>query len=508
MNKTIFKYLEATAQKYPDKIAFADAKREITFADFVRESKNIGTVLARKGFTKRPVAVFLEKSVAALTCMMGVNYSGNFYTVVDNKMPADRIENILHTLEPVVILTDSKNREKIADLAGDAEIMLVDEVSDEYDQALLDDVYARIIDTDIMYVLFTSGSTGTPKGTILNHRAVISYIHWFTETFKIDRKTVFGSQTPFYFSMSVSDVFATMVAGATFYIIPKMYFSFPVKLIEFLNEKKINTIYWVPSALCIVANFKTLDVVKPKYLKKILFAGEQMPMKQLNMWRKKLPRAMYANLFGPTETVDICAYYVVDREFKDDEILPIGRACDNCGLLVVDEENHLVTEVGAEGELCARGSFLCSGYYKNPEKTAEVLVQNPLNNIYPELVYKTGDIVKLNARGEYEHVTRKDFQIKHMGYRIELGEIESSISAIAEVDTSICIYDADSSKIVLFYLSGSLDELEVLELVKKKVPKYMVPQEVIKLASVPYNANGKIDRKKLGKDYKEGVFAK
>ena len=172
MNKTIFKYLEATAQKYPDKIAFADTKRELTFADFVRESKNIGTALARKGFTKRPVAVFLEKSVTALTCMMGVNYSGNFYTVVDNKMPADRIENILHTLEPVVILTDAKNREKIADLAGDAEIMLVDEIADEYDQALLDDVYARIVDTDIMYVLFTSGSTGTPNSTTKNSCAV------------------------------------------------------------------------------------------------------------------------------------------------------------------------------------------------------------------------------------------------------------------------------------------------------------------------------------------------
>ena len=306
--------------------------------------------------------------------------------------------------------------------------------------------------------------------------------------------------------MSVSDIFSTMTCGCTFYIIPKVNFSFPLRLIEYLNENKINTLYWVPSALCIVANFKTFDVLKPKYLKRVLFAGEVMPMKQLNMWRKALPKVLFANLFGPTETVDICSYYVVNRKFRDDDTLPIGNYCDNTDLMVVNEKNEEITNIDEEGELYVRGSFLASGYYNNPEKTSEMFVQNPLNTAYPELVYRTGDIVKYNNRGELLYVSRRDFQIKHMGYRIELGEIESAANAIKGVDSCVCIYDKDEDRLILFYVASNLSEMDILSSVKKKVPNYMWPQEVIKLDSMPYNANGKIDRKNIGVNYKEGKY--
>lgn len=505
MYKTIFKYLEDTAIKYPKKIAFCDSKRQITYEEFVNESKEIANTILNREIYNKPIAIYMDKNIDTLKCMIGINYSGNFYTIIDNKMPIDRVNNILSTLDPMLILTNKKNIDKLSDISSNIDIVLIEDIKQGYNQNKLDEVYNKIVDTNTMYILFTSGSTGNPKGTVLSHRAVISYINWFSKTFNISDKTIFGSQTPFYFSMSVSDVFSTMVTGATFYIIPKMLFSFPLKLVEFLNENSINTIYWVPSALCIVANFKTLDSVVPKYLEKVLFAGEVMPMKQLNMWMKKLPNVMYANLFGPTETVDICSYYIVNRKFKDSDTLPIGNACDNCDLIVINERNELVNN-SEEGELFVRGSFLCSGYYKNLEKTNEALVQNPLNSYYPELVYKTGDIVKYNKLGELEYVSRKDFQIKHMGYRIELGEIESSINSIKDIDACVCIYDMDSSKIVLFYMSNKLDNEQVLKLVKKKVPNYMVPQEIIKLTSIPYNANGKMDRKKLMSEFKEGKF--
>lgn len=505
MYKAIFKYLEDTAKKYPKKLSFADNKRGLTFKDFVKESKMIATKLLDFDLFNKPIAIYLDKNVSCLTSMMGVNYSGNFYAVMDNKMPIDRVDNIFNTLKPCLVITDGKNKEKLKDLKYKVDILNIENLDIRINQKALDKVYDRIIDTNPMYILFTSGSTGVPKGVIINHRATISYINWFNNAFDIDSKTTFGSQTPFYFSMSVSDIFSTMTRGCTFYIIPKVNFSFPLKLMEYLNENKINTIYWVPSALCIVANFKTFEVLKPKYLKRVLFAGEVMPMKQLNMWRKALPNVMYANLFGPTETVDICSYYVVNRKFKDDDTLPIGNCCDNTDLMVIDENNKEVTKKDVEGELFVRGSFLASGYYNNPEKTSEMFVQNPLNTAYPELTYRTGDIVKYNDRGELLYVSRRDFQIKHMGYRIELGEIESAINSISEVDSCVCIYDRDEDRIILFYV-GKLTEDKVLSSIKKKVPNYMWPQEVVKIDSMPYNANGKIDRKNLSVMYKEGKF--
>lgn len=341
-----------------------------------------------------------------------------------------------------------------------------------------------------------------PKGTVISHRALISYINWVTEEFKFDENTNFGSQTPLYFSMSVTDFYSTVKCGCTYNIIPKQNFSFPINLVAYLNDYKINTIYWVPSAISIMSNWKVFDVAKPKYLKTVLFAGEVMPTKQLNYWIKNLDsNIIYANLFGPTETTDICTFYVVNREFADDDSLPIGVHCDNCDVFIVNNDGELAKE-GEEGELYARTTFMADGYYKNPKKTEEAFVQNPLNNCFPERVYRTGDIVKYNEFGEIIYVTRKDFQIKRMGYRIELGEIEAGANSVEKVKACACIYDKETDCLVLIYDGAVKNTNIVLEAVKNKVPAYMMPDKVLRIKEMPKNANGKLDRKALQEIYK------
>ena len=497
MRKNILEMLEQTEKNYSKKVAFADKNKSATYREIMEKSQKIGTYISKINRTNKPIAIFIDKSIECLESMFGVLYSGNFYTILDVKSPRERINLILNTLEPVAIITDAKNLEKAKELVIDKELFVYEEIvnTDIKHEKLLG-IRSKSIDTDPAYVLFTSGSTGIPKGTVVSHRAVITYTNWVIETFDITSDTIWGSQTPFYFSMSITDVFSTIFSGATLYIIPKMYFSFPVKLLEFINENKINSIYWVPSALSIVANLKALDEVKLTTLKKILFAGEVMPTKQLNCWIEKLPNALFANLFGPTETTDICTYYVVDRKFNNEENLPIGKACNNCDVMVIKDDGTLAQE-NEEGELCVRGSFLAMGYYGNPEKTASVFVQNPLNKQYPEIIYKTGDIVKYNQAGELIYLSRKDFQIKHMGYRIELGEIETAINNIDGIISCACIYDTEESQIVLFYQGEGIDDEQVLSGAVKKLPNYMVPNKIIKLDKMPHNANGKIDRTAL-----------
>ena len=284
-------------------------------------------------------------------------------------------------------------------------------------------------------------------------------------------------------------------------MIPKTYFTFPIKLVGFLNERKINTIYWVPSALAIVSNWNVFDFARPEHLQKILFAGEVMPVKHLNYWRRYLPDCLYANLFGPTETTDICSFYVVDRNFADSDSLPIGRACDNCDTFLLTEEGTRASRTGEEGEIVVRGSFLADGYYNEPEKTAAVFTQNPLNTAFPERIYRTGDLARLNEKGEFIYISRKDFQIKRMGYRIELGEIEAAAGSIEKVKSAAALYDADTGRILVIYEGSIKDTDEVLQQTADKVPPYMRPDEVIRIKQMPYNANGKIDRQRLLKEY-------
>lgn len=465
-----------------------------------RMFKKVGTQLLELNTKRKPIAVLMDKNVESLTCFFGVVYSGNFYVVIDSLMPRDRIETIFETLQPVALISDESHKE-LSQSLHDNVYLYENMMNCEIDEKKLMIVRQSMIDTDPLYALFTSGSTGVPKGAVVSHRNVINYASWYKETFDINEMTQFGSQTPFYFSMSVSDVYSTIIAGATLHIIPKKLFTFPIQLIEYMNKKEINTIYWVPSALCIVANLKVLNYADLKYVDKVLFAGEVMPTKQLNYWIDKLPNAMFANLFGPTETTDICTYYIVDRQFEDDEVLPIGKACQNCDVFLLDENNQEVLD-DREGELCVRGSFLALGYYNNEEKTKEAFVQNPLNTSYPEMIYRTGDLVKYNERGELVYITRKDFQIKHMGYRIELGEIEAAVNSLEKIQNCAVIYDEIKDKIVLIY-TGKIDDKGIMDGISHKIPHYMYPNVIVKKKVMPYNQNGKIDRKWLKSHYEE-----
>lgn len=498
--KNVLEFIEQSEKSFPDKSVIGDEHGYTSFSLFYNNIKALGSALLKYNVLKKPVAVFTGKNAKCLELAFSAVAAGGFYTIIDDKMPADRIEKIFTKLMPAAILTDRDNFKKAKEIGFSGEVLVYEDIiNTAINEAELLSIRERQIDTDILYILFTSGSTGNPKGVVISHKSVIAYTDWVTNEFGFNNDTVFGSQTPFYFSMSVTDIFSTLKCGATLEIIPKSHFAFPVQLIGYLNEKKINTIYWVPSALSIVANFKTFEAVKPEYLKNILFAGEVMPTKQLNYWIENLgDEKVYANLFGPTETTDICTFYRVNRKFRNDESIPIGVHCDNCGVMIVTDD----LKEGSSGELYARGSFLANGYYNDKEKTNLAFVQNPLQNAYPEMTYKTGDLVKINEFGEIEYVSRRDFQIKHMGYRIELGEIENNLNAVESIKSCACVYDKDEDKIVLVFEGKKQSEQELIEKSNSSLPAYMRPNVYKRIKLMPTNQNGKIDRKFLTLNYK------
>ncbi|MGN0341372.1 MAG: amino acid adenylation domain-containing protein [Roseburia sp.] len=498
----VLEYLEHTVKRLPDKVAYADDRTEMTFAQVFHDSRAIGSYLYQKGFYHEPVVVFMEKQPKTIAAFFGCVYGGNYYVPIDAEMPRFRIDLILENLNPKVMICDEVTEELARDFKFDGLMVKYDEIStygiDEEALALIRD---RQLDTDPIYIVFTSGSTGVPKGVVACHRSVIDYIENLSEVLEFNEDTRFANQTPLYFDACLKELYPTLKFGATTYLVPKTLFMFPIKLVEFLNEYKINTICWVVSALTMISSFKTFDKVKPEYLHTVAFGSEVFPIKQFRLWKEALPDAKFTNLYGPTETTGMCCYYKVDREFELDEVMPVGRPFHNTEILLLDEKNQLATP-GEVGEICVRGTSLTLGYYHAFEKTNEVFVQNPLNDRYPELIYRTGDLGRLNERGELVFVSRKDYQIKHMGHRIELGEIEVNVNLLEPISMSCCIYDQDKGKIVLFYV-GDLEVKDLVSILKDKLPRYMIPNKVEKLDRMPLTANGKIDRVTLKKYYEE-----
>ena len=506
MKNNLIEYFNNTVINYPNKIAVDDNQVAISFSVLNKISDQIALEIISKTKNSRlPIAVYLPKNRWSIASFIGIFKSGNFYIPLDIKSPGERVFAILETLNSSWIVTNIEYKEKLISLGYKGKIILIEDVLDtsiSVDEfSKLNQIANTIIDLDPIYSIFTSGSTGTPKGVLISHKGVIDFIEWAIETYDVNQNTSIGNQVPLHFDMSVLDIYLMLFTGAKLHIIPEDRFAFPVKLIEYINLKNINFIFWVPSVLNSISNFDTFSVIKPKSLSKILFAGESMPNKHLNYWRKKLPNALYSNLYGPTEVTVIATYYIVNRSFRDDQSLPIGKACKNVQTLIISEQGQLVKK-GQIGELNVRGSLLAFGYFKNAENTKEAFVQNPLHDLYPDIIYKTGDLVYENDYGEIEFVGRKDSQIKHMGYRIELGEIQTAILGIQGIEDTCVLYDHAHKKIVAFYISNiaAISSKEIRKALVLILPKYMIPTKWIQKELFPLNANGKIYKIELSNE--------
>lgn len=503
MQRNVMEYLEATVTRVPEKTAYANEEMGISFGKVYDYSRAIGTFLYDQGLSKEPVVVFMGKHPRTIVTFYGVIYSGNFYVPIDEEMPKHRIELIFQSLKPRAVICDNETGKLLEQFPFDGMVYYYDDmITTPVREDILNRIRERQIDTDPIYIVFTSGSTGIPKGVVACHRSVIDYIESLSEILQVNEDTVFGNQTPLYVDACLKELYPTLKFGATAYIIPKSYFLFPLKLVEFLNQYQINTICWVVSALTMISAFGALEKEVPQYLHTIAFGSEVFPIKQYNLWKKHIPKARFINLYGPTEATGMSCYYEVNREFELDEMIPIGRPFRNTEIILLDESNHIPKQ-GEAGEICIRGTSLTLGYYKNFEKTNEVFVQNPLNNAYPELIYRTGDLGKYNDRGELMFVSRKDNQIKHMGHRIELGEIEIVTSRMDGMKSVCCIFDHEKKKIVLYYV-GDLTPAAVATFLKEKLPRYMIPNVIEELEQMPLTSNGKINRVLLKERYHSG----
>ena len=500
MKINLLEYLQETVKCASEKIAVKENSREITFKQLNQKAKALATYLlqADANIINKPIAVYLPKGIECVISDIAIMYSGNVYMNLDVKSPKQRICNIIDHIMPAYIITTEQY--SLDFLENQVKVICIESVCNEseIDAEGIKARMQKLVDTDPLCIINTSGSTGTPKGVVLNHRSFIDFTEQAIEVLNIGKDEKIGSLSPAIFDIFSFELCMLMAKSNTIIIIPDSLSAFPSRILQILADDKVTFIFWVPTIMVNIANMDLLKSFDLSALKLVLFAGEVFPTKQFNYWRKILQEAVFVNMYGPIEITLDCTYYIVKRDILDDEPIPIGYAFKNTDVLLL-KENDTLAGKNEDGEICIRGTSLAMGYYNNPEKTAAAFVQNPLNQAYPELIYRTGDIGFINALGEIVFKGRKDSLVKHLGYRIELSEIEHIIINSLKLVKNCCIvYNFKEKQIVLIYEDErDLPIAEMRRAILTVLPKYMVPTVYIKMEELPRNPNGKIDRNKL-----------
>lgn len=496
MFSSVWNYLENTVMDFGDKTVFSDKTNSLTFRQVYDIANSVGTYIAGISEMQKPIVVMTGRNVYTPACFMGVAGAGCFYAPVDSTMPQKRLNQIMGVIKADYMIADKSTVAVAEALDFDGKIILLEDIiNTEYDVELMLDRRSRITHEFPLYVIFTSGSTGVPKGVITSHHSLMCYIDAVCKVLDVTSEDVLGNQSPLDYIAAIRDIYLPMKTGASTVIIPKNEFAMPAQLFDTLNEYKVTTLCWSVAGIELPAKLNAFEESKPEYLRKVCFSGSVMPCKYLKKWQENLPEVLYVNQYGPTEATASCTYYVVEDKVEDDTVLPIGRPYENYKVFLLKEDNTEAQQ-GELGEICVAGPVLALGYYGDKERTEQSFVQNPLNNSYRELIYKTGDIGKFRADGVLEFHGRKDRQIKHMGHRIELGEIEETAKQIDGITDCCSLYHKEKEQLYLFY-TGDAQSKDIVIYFRKNLPAFMAPRKLIQLDAIPQLPNGKTDMQTL-----------
>jgi len=485
-------HADRTALLYPE------TGERVRYADLHRLADRVAAALHAQGLHTGDVVVcFHDKSPVAYAAMLACLRLGILYVNLDPDSPWARLQRILSTCQPRLVVNAFATLPFAVELAADGypNALHLRALPDTAECAVPPD--ARISGSHPAYLMFTSGSTGMPKGAVMSHANLLGFIAWAQHRFAITPDDVLTNVNPIYFDNSVFDFYAALFSGATLVPATAGQVRDPRRLVKLVNAAACTLWFSVPSLLVYLLTTRALAATDFPAVRKIVFGGEGFPKRKLRQLYELFgERADLENVYGPTECTCICSAHTIRAADFDDmqALAPLGRLAENfdCEILPQDETNPDF------GELFLRGPQVGLGYYNDPERTARAFVQNPRHARYADIGYRTGDLVQRDANGWLHFRGRADYQIKHMGYRIELEEIEAAFNSLSTIKECAVVYQTlgDGLGQILAFVAAHPDAAaeDLLKQVAAIVPSYMVPRRITLIDPLPKNANGKIDR--------------
>jgi len=508
--------LAEQAARRPEAPALLCGEDSLTFGQLEAEAGALAAELHRRGVRKGArVGLHMKRGIDAIVAACGILKTGAAYVPIDPSSPPDRIRFITAECDIRVLVTRVEHLSKVAAVPGEGTTLECIFVSGQGPRSvhsgpeLVDwrmpasspgaAPQVDVIDSDVAYILFTSGSTGRPKGVVITHRNALTFVESAFEYFRITPEDRVSHISPLHFDMSVVEVYLALRAGASLAILSEVTAMFPAKLAAEISRLGITVWNSVPSTLALLANSTALDQHDLSRLRLVLFAGEPFPLQYLRRLWEALPGAQFCNMYGQTEA-NSSTCYRVDRLPESDDALPIGKAMPNFEVFALDHEGNAISRAGQEGELYVRAQSVAQGYWNDPERTRAAFVANPLRLELAEKVYRTGDVVRLDAAGNYWFVGRKDQMFKSRGHRIEMGEIEAVLVSCPGVAQAVVTPVPDAlvgNRIVAIVVprERALTSESIAVHCRAHLVKYMQPDLIELCDSIPMTPSGKADRR-------------
>ncbi|WP_459501588.1 amino acid adenylation domain-containing protein [Bacillus sp. C1] len=478
-DKVVHELFEEQVEKTPNHIAVVYNEKKLTYHELNERANQLAHVLREKGVTKEKiVGILVKPSLEMLIGVLGVLKAGGGYLPIDPTYPSDRIQYMLTDSQAEWLLTQEK-LETPANYTG--ETILLDQ-EELYQGEGTNLTYPTDLH-DLAYVIYTSGSTGKPKGVQLEQGSFLNMCYWNIDYYQLTEKDHVTKYAGFGFDASVWEIFPSLIAGSTLYIIPEEMRLDVEKLNAYFEKNQI-TVSFLPTQIC-----EQFLPLANQSLRTLQTAGDKLTQSV----KHPLARYTLVNNYGPTENTVVATAYRIEGQVGN---IPIGKPIANSKIYIVDRLGNLAP-IGVAGELCIAGESLARGYLNQPELTAEKFVDNPFEP--GTKMYKTGDLAKWLSDGNIAFMGRIDHQVKIRGYRIELGEIESVLSQHPSVKTAI-VNVTDEKQLVTYVVPEPDVEDQTdqwRQYLSGKLPEYMIPIAFITMDEIPLTSNGKVDRKAL-----------
>ncbi|WP_273130495.1 AMP-binding protein [Bacillus weihaiensis] len=510
MSVLVHEFLSNNYKKHRDNLLIKEKNNAITHQQLELKSNQFANYLTHMGLKKGDrVIVIMEPSINAVISLLGMMKNGIIFVPVNVKSSFDTLELITTEVEPSFFIIDDNLPlvRKFIEKFNKGILVNNEKNFTQYENFEMNLDKKNVISKDILNIIYTSGSTGKPKGVMISHENVVPFMEYVVEQFDHNSETKTLSKTPLSFDPFLTEVVPSFISGGTVYLYKDN--GSINNFLRTLEKEEITNFGCGPSLLNILAdNTNLINSYNLSALQEVYFGYENCPIETIQKLQAFLPHVTFINGYGTTETYACSTFYKVENLNKNPrDKLPLGDPIKGTELTILNDKLK-IAEVNEVGEMVIRSNTIMKGYWKNEERTLEVLRPHPLYPFYNEKVYFTGDLVKKAEDGNIYFIGRKDDQVKVNGYRIELNELKIKIESIQNVkESSVLALDKKGIKKLVCYITVHNNFDGCLEKIKKDalalIDMYKYPTEWYVIDEFPRNLNSKIDKKKLKNKYLE-----